>query len=624
MRSRIKYSDRLAPSVLALVLSGTGLGLLSLYFSTGQYGYPLYFFYLGQPLTLILNLLPFLLFNLLFFFLTNRLWAAFAIDSALCILFSWANYWKLLSRDAPLIASDLLIVSEALDMSTRYVSFTPLMILSFVLLLTITIVFALYFRGDVRNWKVRVICVIALVLICILLFFAVYISDGVFSGLSNWPKLPEWFDTTVQISRGGIYPFLYSIPKAIPTPPSGYDEAQTKAIIAAYESDPIPQDRQASVIFVMLEAFADLSKVTDAISGEDPYALYHQLQEESYCGTLVANAFAGGTNDTERSVMTGFPYLSAFHIPSWSYVRYFREQGYAVNGAHAGYQGFYSRNIVNANLGFLDYRFIDNYYSALPEDTLASWDLLDPETAYYLDNLYDDNIPMDFQFLPDVTQYSKQQMEAGQSVFSFNVTYQNHGPYPTETALFPREYVPRGDLSEADYNIVNNYLAGIEETGKHVHEMVDAFRDYAQPVVLVFFGDHMPWLGDQNSTYHALGIDISSGTDSSFLNYYSTDYLIWANDAAKQTLDKPFAGTGPTISPIFLMNVLFEQCGWAGPEYKKLSDAVMRAVPIVHKTGVYASSGSLVSSNGLSSEQASLLHKLNCVRYYYTNTYMLQ
>lgn len=624
MQERRQCSNQSAPTFLALVLSGIGLGFISLYFSAGRYGLSLFSFYLRQPLTVAVNLLPFLLLNLLLFFLTNRLWIAFAADSILCFLFSWANYWKLLSRDAPLIASDLLIVSEALDMSRRYIRFTPFMALSVVLALTVTVWFALRFHGRIRSWKIRVICVTVLVLVCVLILFGGYLSDDVYSGLPVWPELPEWFETAAQISRGGIYPFLCSIPNAVPAPPAGYEEDQAKEMIAPYASDPIPQDRRVSVIFVMLEAFADLTDLTDAITGEDPYGLYHRLQEESYCGNLVVNAFAGGTNNTERSVLTGFPYLSAFHIPSWSYARYFQEQGYEITGAHAGYQGFYSRNLVNWNLGFPDYRFIDNYYSLLPEDALVSWELLDPETAYYLDNLYDDMIPMDFQFLPEITRHSKQRMESGKSVFSFNVTYQNHGPYPGDIGLFSREYVPRGDLSQGDYNIVNNYLAGIEETGKRVYEMADAFRHEEEPVVLVFFGDHMPWLGDQNSTYHALGIDISSDTDSSFLNYYSTDYLIWANDAAKQMLRKSFVGTGPTVSPIFLMNVLFEQCGWSGPAYRKLSDAVMDAVPILHQTGVYASGGSLVPGSELSSEQASLLHKLNCVRYYYTNKYMLE
>lgn len=624
MQFKRNLEKHLLPSLVMLVLSGAGLGLLSLYFSTGQYGLPLVLFYLTQPLTVALNLLPFILFNFLFFFLTNRLWSAFALDSVLCLMFSWANYWKLLARDAPIIASDLLIVSEALEMSGRYISFTPRIIGSIFLVAIAAGLLAAFFKGCIKSRKVRCLCFVAVLLIIILLACTVYVAYNIYLMQENWPELTEWFTTTWHISRGGIYPFLYSIPQAFPTPPEGYREDQTKDMIAAYQEDAIPEDQKASVIFVMLEAFADFSDDTDAITTADPYELYHKLQEESYCGTLLTNVFAGGTNHTEQCVITGFPYLDLFTVPSWSYARYFESQGYLVNGAHAGFQGFYSRNTVNANLGFPEYRFIDNYYNGLPEGTLRSWELLDKDTAYYLSNLYADEIPMDFQFLPEVTDYCKQQIESGSPVFSFNITYQNHGPYPGDKLLYPKEYVPQGGMSSTDYHIVNNYLAGLENTAMHIGHMLDAFRDYDEPVVLVFFGDHKPWLGDQNSTYTALGIDLSSGSDDSFYNYYATDYMIWANDAAKKTLNNSFVGTGPTISPSFLMNVVFEQCGWAGPAYQKIAGQVMASVPVIHTTGVYLTEDQLVSGDALSDEQRSLLHRLNCVRYYYSNKYMLQ
>ena len=52
-------------------------------------------------------------------------------------------------------------------------------------------------------------------------------------------------------------------------------------------------------------------------------------------------------------------------------------------------------------------------------------------------------------------------------------------------------------------------------------------------MVIVVFGDHNPWLGDGNAVYKAIGLDLDFSTEEGFYNYYSTRYLIWANDAAK-------------------------------------------------------------------------------------------
>ena len=89
----------------------------------------------------------------------------------------------------------------------------------------------------------------------------------------------------------------------------------------------------------MLEAFCDFSDLTDAITENDPYADYHALQAESYTGQLFTNIFAGGTINTERCALTGFSRLPNFRSPSWSYARYFADQGYTCTGAHPGNEG---------------------------------------------------------------------------------------------------------------------------------------------------------------------------------------------------------------------------------------------------------------------------------------------
>ena len=222
-------------------------------------------------------------------------------------------------------------------------------------------------------------------------------------------------------------------------------------------------------------------------------------------------------------------------------------------------------------------------------------------------------VPYDNVFLPDVTDTILKKLENG-PVFSFNVTYQNHGPYSADHAYFSDIYVPQEDLSSSDWHIINNYLWGIQDTGRRMQTMVDAFRAIEEPVVLVFFGDHKPWLGEQSVTYDALGIDIRSGSDEAFRNYYGTDYLFWANDAAKSVLGTELVGQGPEISPCFLMNVLFEQCGWGGPGYMKFTDEVMAQTPVLHNTGRSLVGGTFTDT--LTEAQQSLRDQMLRIQYY--------
>lgn len=586
MRSRIPLTG------LVLLLCGCVLGLLSLFFCTGSYGASLFSFYLTQPVVLVLNLLPYVLLIFLLFGLTNRPWISFSAAALVCLLFSWAQYWKLAARNDPIYAEDLAILSEAIQMSGSYIRITPAIIVSALAVICVCVLLFRFFSTGFSRKKPRIFLTCLTITLSCWLYPNVYTNSGIYDSLSLWPQVNQWFETSRYISRGGIYPFLYSVPSAVPSVPDGYSEKTAAAILNQYDTDDIPVQQQVSIIMVMFEAFSDLSDHTDAITGTDPYAAYHALQSESYTGKLVTNIFAGGTIDTERSILTGFPELGSFRRPSWSYARYFSDQGYTVNGAHAGYAPFYNRSNVNENLGISDYRFIEGYY----------------ETLFA-------GVPTDQQLLSDITEVCLRQMESG-PVFSFNVTYQNHGPYDTNYAWFYTDYVPQGNLSDSDYHIINNYLVGIEDTCYQMAAMANSFRECAEPVVLVFFGDHKPWLGEQSATYAALGIDIASQSADSFLTYYSTDYLIWANDAAKALLGNDFIGTGPTISPCFLMNVLFGQCGWSGPSYLKLTNQIFSRTPLVHATGQYLIDGIVTAEDGLPTELSDLLTQMEYARYY--------
>lgn len=577
---------------LTLLLFAAGcvcLGLVSLYFSAGDHGLDLFFWYLTQPKVLALNLIPFALLGLLLLALLDRAWLAFALNAAICLFFSWAQYWKLMSRSDPIYAEDLLIVSEAAQMAGQYIQITWQILLSAVLALSGTAV--LFFcRGRIRKPLPRAAIAAAVIALAAWLYPNCYTDSASYSSMAVWPEISQWFETNRYISRGGIYPFIHSIPDALPTPPEGYNKSQAADLLAAHPSDDIPEEQKVSIVITQLEAFNDLSKLTDKITGPDPYAEYHAILEESFHGRLIPNVFAGGTIDTERCVLTGFSSLENFRRPSWSYARYFAGQGYTVEGAHAGYQAFYNRLNVNANLGIPDYRFIEGYY----ENHLTG-------------------IPMDNFFLPDVTNQVLTKMEDG-PVFSFNVTYQNHGPYSADYQWFPEAYIPQDGLESRDYFIANNYLWGVQDTARHMQTMLDSFRGIDEPVILVFYGDHNPWLGEQSVTYDALDIDIRGNSDDSFRNYYATDYLIWANDAAKAVLGSDFTGTGPEISPCFLMNVLFDLCGWEGPGYMKLTDGVMAQLPVIHTSGRYLAG--LTFTDTLTQDQQALADQMTFAQYY--------
>ena len=223
----------------------------------------------------------------------------------------------------------------------------------------------------------------------------------------------------------------------------------------------------------------------------------------------------------------------------------------------------------------------------------------------------------DYTLFPVLTDSILRQAESGAPLFSFSVSYQGHGPYGDYECWWGEveDYFSNPDLQPASRYILSNYLGSVMDTQKHLTAMVDAFRASEEPIVLVVFGDHKPWLGNGNSVYQDLGIDLSQETEESFYSYWSTPYVIWANGAAKAVLGRDIAGKGPDISPCFLMNVLFEQLGWTGDAYMQAVDQCRTELPVIHSSGACLTADGTLARD-LTEDQRALVRRFESLGYY--------
>ena len=82
---------------------------------------------------------------------------------------------------------------------------------------------------------------------------------------------------------------------------------------------------------------------------------------------------------------------------------------------------------------------------------------------------------------------------------------------------------------------------------------MEQFADYLdtldEPVVLLLYGDHKPWMGNNGSMYAELGISLDTTTEEGFRNYYSTWYLIWATRPPRTCWGRTSRARGRTCPP---------------------------------------------------------------------------
>ncbi len=580
-----------------LLLAGLCLAWLSMFFAYGDYPDTIMKTYFQHPLIVLLNTVPVVLALFLVYGLLGRPWLAFLITDLAVWGLSLGNYYKLRFRDDPLMFQDLKNIRDAagITMKANY-DLTPDKRVWFGLLCLLFGTIFLFFlvRGRPAA-KLRLALLAVGALLCVPVAKFVADNDIYNNKTQNFDQIERWSSTQLYLSKGFVYPFLHSITASGIKPPAGYSAAAARSLLASYTPKDIPAEERVDIIAIQLEAFADFSlfKNVEGVDFEKAYGVYHHLEEEGLTGNLITNIFAGGTVDTERAFLTGYADQWNYRSNTNSYGWYFGAQGYVIEGSHPSYEWFYNRRNVNGYLGIPTYYFIENRFRELYQYGEAPDSVLFPEIF----RLYEANRDGE-----------------GAPYFSFNVTYQGHGPYGTED-VWRGNHFTDGRYTEETANIVDNYLGSIMDTAEQLRLLLDQFRKETRPVVLVIFGDHKPWLGYSNSAYQELGVNLDTSTSEGFYNYYGTRYLIWANDAAKSLLKNDFTGEGPDISSCFLMNLLFDQCGWTGDAWAQATTDIWREIPVLTDQDRYVRNGELTAE--LDAEGQEILQTYRSIEYYY-------
>ncbi len=535
-RPRIRLTAGAALALYSLLLT-----LLTLIFSTGEAGLPAATRFLLRPLALGLNALVPVLWALLCYFAFGRAWLAALLTAVPALLIALVNYYKLLLRGDPLLFEDITLMAEAGAMSKRYAFPFSFWVLAAALLALAGVI------GLGKHWQNRALprartrilgaacCVAALAASALWLYpsGALYARTGI-SGV--------WAPTQSYTDHGVLYPFLHSVSALQSAAPEGYDEQEVQAELAALPDTPLTEAQKPHIIAIMLEAFGDFEGQLDFT--RSPYADWDALA--GFSGRLVTSIFAGGTVDTERCFLTGCLSVPSPRRDTDSYVRYFRSQGYTASGNHPWYDWFYNRVNVNPYLGFERYAFLEERFAGHTDDQT----LTDAIYADYRANL-----------------------ATGKPLLSFSVSYQNHGPYDTQPAYDTPWLAWREGYDADGYAIANNYFEGVADTCAQLRRLAERLENESEPVVLIAFGDHKPWLGDKNSVYEMLGFTLDTSTEKGFHHYYDTPYLIWFNAAARESLNP--AGECGTISPCFLWATYLRLIGAPGDAYNQRLTALM-------------------------------------------------
>jgi phosphoglycerol transferase MdoB-like AlkP superfamily enzyme len=161
--------------------------------------------------------------------------------------------------------------------------------------------------------------------------------------------------------------------------------------------------------------------------------------------------------------------------------------------------------------------------------------------------------------------------------FLFDITMQNHGGYTVND-------VPELVKVEGfENNVVNNFLSLEKLSDDALRYLIEYFKNYSEPTMIVMFGDHYPTMPDAFTEYIS-GSKYESLDFEQQEHYYSTPFLIWANYDIPEQEDV-------VTSANFLGTLMLEQTGLQMPDYNYYLKDMMKTMPALNHMGYVDADG---------------------------------
>lgn len=575
---------------------------------------------LRQPLILFLNWLPIALLTAAFAFAFRNVFFSSALVGLIAGAMSLINRVKLTIRGEPFVPRDISLIKEAADAAGSYDMTLPWFQIGCLVVMTavfivLGVLLPLKKSEDAPKMRGALVRVMGFVLCLAVLVGAVGLVYSSTDLYNSFETTEPYNLSSVNNELGFVYYFCYHFSTYKIEKPEGFDRDEAASWETGYESAPDAAD--VNVVFVMNEAFSDILNEDVFVfpEGENPMEVYNTLAEgeNAWAGHIVVPYFAGGTADTEFDVASGMqtnllnpaaPSLTAFRTVNRdldSIFRIFGADGYTSCFMHPGQSWFYNRENVYDWFGADESFFVEDFDA----EYKGSW-------------VTDESV------LRELVSRFEEKSAGGGLDFTYAVTIQNHMSYTAEKYgdyVCP-EVETTAELSPEIQTAVNVYAEGIRDANAMLEDLTEFYSEQSEPVLLVFFGDHLPYLGDNRQGYAELGLPAASvtGGEDPFAAY-TAPVLFWCNDAAAEALD--FANAiealdlpaDGRISACYLGAVVLELTGRGevSPWFAFLNE-MRRELPVLHN-GYYESADGEITTEP-TAEEAALVSRMRCWAYY--------
>lgn len=503
---------------------------------------------------------------LLFTAVTGRTRWAYWIVFLLSFALSLVSGIKLKMLGVPLLPWDFVLAGETKDM-TGYLR--NIMNTSTIIGLVIYIgasIGLLYMVPNIVTkvrWKERGF----MVLTAFLFVSLVYFQTPAFMKKAFGVEVKPWNQSENVLDNGLLLTTVKNLDQMSVGKMKGYNEDAIAAIVEkAQEQEAAGETIKPNIIVVLSESFWDPTIIPGLKFSRDPIPNFHALSKKYPSGWLLSPQYGGGTANVEFEVLTGntLRFLPQGSIAYNQFITHevdslasiAARQGYTSTAISPFHNWYFNARKVYEYFGFQKYIPIEFFKPNYSGPYIA-----DDEVAHHI-----------------ITETSK----SSGSDFVFANTMENHFHY--YPGKFEANTIKVEGVTGESKGMFETLAQGLQGADAMLGRLVDHYTKSGEPTIIVFFGDHLPYLGDEYKAFKDAKF-LTGENDPEFLQkMYQTPFLVWNNYLPENTEKL-------NMSSNYLGPYVLKTAKLPGTYYTDYLNELYKKIPLIPPKDHYAKMG---------------------------------
>ncbi len=478
----------------------------------------IYNFLSSNNIYIYLYLILFFIFSSLYTFIFKKPLIFCAMHYSVWCFIAFISNVNIYFKGSPLIFEDLFLVNEATNIISKYLN-AKLITNVLILIILFSIIFIIVVKIS-KNIKFKLFNLKYRYLNFILYTLFIYIYLLSMDKLYNYGKsityvLSDFNLSDTYFKNGFLHSFYDSTTLFFSNNKNlDYDiDKILKIKNMLSENDYNFENPDVNIILIQLESIFDPLKLKDVKFSNDPLKNLRNLSKINESGEIIVPVLGGGTIQSEFEILTGIniknlytkmPYLNLLNNTQVESIPYIlKNYGYSTTAIHNYFSTFYNRTKAYENIGFETF---------IPIEAMTSREI--SQNFWYKDNILINEIITKIKNTPEKD-------------FIFGVTVESHGPY--NTLINGDIVVESNSLSEKDLIELQNYANIIKYVDDFIINLINELNNTNEEYILILYGDHLPSLGENQSTFSSLTKE----------DLFKTPYLIIESNNKKMiSIDK--------------------------------------------------------------------------------------